>query len=175
MGPITQSAPPKLPQTLARRMESELRIVVAYDPIPPFLGEPNMQEAINARLGDAQAILNKAESGVGEVPGGVHGEMLEGSSAEAIIEVANDPQERPDRHGLARPGETGWFGAGEHEPEGGQSRPLPGAHRALTLTPTSRSTPLGAPRLGEGDSLRFGKFLGGVHIPKCQSVWVEGI
>jgi nucleotide-binding universal stress UspA family protein len=73
---------------LARCMESELRIVVAYDPIPPFLGEPNMQEAINARLEDAQTILEKAETEVGEVPGGVHGEMLEGNPAEAIIEVA---------------------------------------------------------------------------------------
>jgi nucleotide-binding universal stress UspA family protein len=78
----------KVAADLARRMESELRIVVAYDPIPPFLGEPNMQEAINARLGDAQTILNKAESGVGEVPGGVHSEMIEGNPAEAIIEVA---------------------------------------------------------------------------------------
>lgn len=79
----------KVAADLARRMESELRIVVAYDPIPPFLGEPNMQAAINARLEDAQALLKKAEAVVGEVPGGVHSEMLEGSSAEAIIEVAN--------------------------------------------------------------------------------------
>lgn len=78
----------KVAADLARRLESELRIVAAYDPIPPFLGEPNMQEAINARLEDAQTILNKAETAVGEVPGGVHSEMIEGSPAEAIIEVA---------------------------------------------------------------------------------------
>lgn len=78
----------KVAADLARRMESEMWIVVAYDPIPPFLGEPNMQEAIHARLEDAQAILKKAEAIVGEVPGGIHTEMLEGSSAEAIIEVA---------------------------------------------------------------------------------------
>jgi nucleotide-binding universal stress UspA family protein len=78
----------KVAADLARRMESELRIVAAYDPIPPFLGEPNMQEAINARLEDAQSILKAAKAVVGEVPGGVHTEMLEGNSAEAIIEVA---------------------------------------------------------------------------------------
>jgi nucleotide-binding universal stress UspA family protein len=78
----------KVAADLARRMESELWIVAAYDPIPPFLGEPNMQEAINARLEDAQSILKAAKAVVGEVAGGVHTEMLEGSSAEAIIEVA---------------------------------------------------------------------------------------
>jgi len=66
----------------------ELRVVVAYDPIPPYLGEPNLQGAINARLDDAQAILQKAVTAVGDVPGEIHTELIEGDSAEAIIEVA---------------------------------------------------------------------------------------
>jgi nucleotide-binding universal stress UspA family protein len=74
---------------LARTMQSEhLRIVVAYDPIPPYLGEPNLQQVINARLLEAQEVLQKAVDIVGEVPAEIHTELIEGSPAEAIIEVA---------------------------------------------------------------------------------------
>jgi nucleotide-binding universal stress UspA family protein len=67
---------------------TELRIVVAYDPIPTYLGEPNIQVAINARLDEAQRILREAVISVGDVRGDIHTEMIEGSPAEAIIEVA---------------------------------------------------------------------------------------
>ena len=74
---------------LARAMHAErLRIVVAYEPIPPYLGEPNLQAAINARLSEAQEILRKAQEAVGDIPADVHTELIEGSPAEAIIEVA---------------------------------------------------------------------------------------
>jgi len=74
---------------LARAMKSEkLRIVVAYDRIPPYLGEPNLQNAIDARLIEAQEILQKAVETVGETPADVHTELIEGDPAEAIIEVA---------------------------------------------------------------------------------------
>lgn len=73
---------------LARSMKAELRIVVVYDPIPPYLGEPNLQHAINARLNEAQAILDKAVEAVGDVPGEVQTGLIEGNAAEIIIEVA---------------------------------------------------------------------------------------
>lgn len=74
---------------LARTMKSSmLRIVVAYDTVPPYLGEPNMQAAISARLKDAESILQKALEAVGDIPGEVHTEVLEGPPAEAILEVA---------------------------------------------------------------------------------------
>ncbi|MBI2757631.1 MAG: universal stress protein [Chloroflexi bacterium] len=74
---------------LARNMKSkELRIVVAYDAIPPYLGEPNMQDAIDARMKEAQSILEIAVKEVGKIPGKVEIEVLEGPSAEAIIDVA---------------------------------------------------------------------------------------
>lgn len=74
---------------LARAMRSErLRIVVVYASIPPYLGEPNLQQAINARLDEAQAILQKAQEVVGDVPAEVHTELIEGEAAESIIEVA---------------------------------------------------------------------------------------
>jgi len=74
---------------LARTLNSHmLRIVVAYDPIPPYLGEPNLQQAIDSRLLQANAILEAAVQAVGEVPVDVHTELIEGSAAEAIISVA---------------------------------------------------------------------------------------
>lgn len=73
---------------LARSMKSELRIIVVYDPIPPYLGEPYLQHAINARLTEAQEILDKAVETVGELPSELNTGSIEGNPAEAIIEVA---------------------------------------------------------------------------------------
>ena len=74
---------------LARAMNStELRIVVAYDAIPPYLGEPNMQYAIDARLEQVQKIMQAAVEAVGDIPCEIHTEILEASPAEAIISVA---------------------------------------------------------------------------------------
>ena len=74
---------------LARTMNSKiLRIVVAFDPVPPYLGEPNLQAAISARVKEADEILHKAIKAVGEIPGEIHTEVLEGSPAEAILDVA---------------------------------------------------------------------------------------
>ena len=79
----------RMAANLARAMQSEhLWIVVSYDIIPLYLGEPNLQQVINARLLEAQEILQKAVSAVGEIPAEIHTELIEGSSAEAIIEVA---------------------------------------------------------------------------------------
>jgi nucleotide-binding universal stress UspA family protein len=74
---------------LARAMKSEiLRIVVAFDGIPAYLGEPNLQQAITARMNEGQSILKKAQDAVGKIPGEIHTELIEGSPAEAIINVA---------------------------------------------------------------------------------------
>ncbi len=70
----------------------QLLIVVAYDHIPSYLGEPNLQHAINARLKEAEKILDAAQQAVGEVPAEVQTELIEGSPAEAIIEVAKTRQ-----------------------------------------------------------------------------------
>ena len=75
---------------VARSMNSEtLRIVVAFEAVPPYLGEPNLQAAITARMKAAEKILEKALEAVGEIPGEIHTEILEGSPAEAILDVAN--------------------------------------------------------------------------------------
>ena len=74
---------------LARTMKAkEIRVVVAYGSIPAYLGEPNMQFAIDARMEEAQTILRKAVLAMGELPCEVHTELIEGPAAEAIIDVA---------------------------------------------------------------------------------------
>lgn len=75
---------------LARTMKSkELRIVTAYDVIPMYLGEPNMQLVIDNRKGVSEQVVNDTINAVGEVPSEIHVEILEGDPAEAIIDVAS--------------------------------------------------------------------------------------
>ena len=74
---------------LARTLNAkEFRIVVVYDFIPPYLGEPNMQFAIDARMEAAKAVSENAVDAVGKLPCKVHTEFIEGSAAEAVIQVA---------------------------------------------------------------------------------------
>ncbi len=79
----------KVAAELARTVHAKfLRIVVAYDGIPAYLGEPNLQSAIESQLKHANEILQKAVEAVGDVPAEIHTELIEGSAAEAIIDVA---------------------------------------------------------------------------------------
>jgi nucleotide-binding universal stress UspA family protein len=72
-----------------RLAEADVKcVVVVYDPIPIYLGEPNMQIAITSRKGEAEAILKTAVAELGDVTCPIHSGILEGSPAEAIIEVA---------------------------------------------------------------------------------------
>lgn len=74
---------------LANAMNAKtLRMVVAYAPIPPYLGEPNLQDAINARLMESQDILQKAVEALGTVSAKVFTDLIEGDAAESIIDVA---------------------------------------------------------------------------------------
>ncbi|MCZ2127684.1 MAG: universal stress protein [Anaerolineales bacterium] len=63
-------------------------VVVAYDPIPLYLGEPNMQLVVANRRDEAEEILNAASKEVGEIPCTIRTEVLEGDPASAIIEAA---------------------------------------------------------------------------------------
>ncbi len=79
----------RIASEMARGMKpTEFRIVVSYDAIPLYLGEPNMQYAIDNRKKDAEEILSKALKEVGELPCEIHTELLEGDPATAIIDVA---------------------------------------------------------------------------------------
>ena len=75
---------------LARNVNAkDFRIVVAYDFIPRYLGEPNLQHVIDARMEDANSILQTAVDAVGKIPCGIQTEVIEGPIAEAIIKVAS--------------------------------------------------------------------------------------
>jgi nucleotide-binding universal stress UspA family protein len=73
---------------IARCHKGILRIVVAFDPLPSYLGEPNLQAALSIRMKKAEEILSDALDAVGSVPGEIHSEILEGPPAEAILHVA---------------------------------------------------------------------------------------
>jgi nucleotide-binding universal stress UspA family protein len=66
----------------------ELRIVIAYEPIPAYLGEPNLQHTLDARMGESQSVLREAENMVGQITAEIHSELIEGQIADAIIDVA---------------------------------------------------------------------------------------
>ena len=73
---------------MARQHKSELWVVVAYDVLPKYLGEPNLQEAINQRLSHSDEIYAAAVKEIGKVPHPLNKEILEGPAAEAILSVA---------------------------------------------------------------------------------------
>jgi nucleotide-binding universal stress UspA family protein len=74
---------------MARAVKSEqLRIVVCFEGVPSYLGEPNLRKVMDQRVLVANEILQKAVERVGNVPAEVHTELIEGDPAEAIIEVA---------------------------------------------------------------------------------------
>lgn len=74
---------------MARIMKSgHIYIVVVFNYIPAYLGEPNLQKVLDARLDEANLILDSAVAEVGAVPGKIHSELIEGNPAEAIIDVA---------------------------------------------------------------------------------------
>lgn len=65
-----------------------LRIVIAYDPIPSYLGEPNLQSAIDERMKNSESVLGQALQVVGKIPGEIRTEILEGPAADAVLRVA---------------------------------------------------------------------------------------
>ncbi len=73
---------------LATYTKADLWIFIAHPTVPAFLGEPNFQDAIVARLKESKKIMEKAIEAVGEIPGEVHTEILEGSAAEVVLNVA---------------------------------------------------------------------------------------
>ncbi len=72
---------------MARALGSELWVVTAFDPVPSYLGEPNLQQAITQRMSEADEVIKAALQEIGSVPGGVNTETLKGPAAEAILSV----------------------------------------------------------------------------------------
>jgi nucleotide-binding universal stress UspA family protein len=91
-GSYNASQAAKLAGSLARELKADLWIVTAFDPVPPYLGEPNMQNAINARMEVAEAVLKETLKAIGTINGELKTEVLEGPAAEAILKVAKTRQ-----------------------------------------------------------------------------------
>ncbi|MBI2332932.1 MAG: universal stress protein [Chloroflexi bacterium] len=60
---------------------------MAYEPVPAYLGAPNLQNAIDARLDESHDILKEALDKVGQLTANVQDEIIEGPIADAIINV----------------------------------------------------------------------------------------
>ena len=73
---------------LARCHKASLRLVAAYDPVPPYLGEPNFQIILDAQLQEADKNIAKTLGMLGDIPGEVTYEVLQGPPAEAILDAA---------------------------------------------------------------------------------------
>ncbi|OGO38806.1 MAG: universal stress protein [Chloroflexi bacterium RBG_16_57_11] len=71
----------------ARQMQAELRLVTVYEPVPTYLGEPNLQHALDERFALAQQVIDGALQEIGEIPGELKTDVLEGPAAEAILAV----------------------------------------------------------------------------------------
>jgi nucleotide-binding universal stress UspA family protein len=73
---------------LARLSGGNLTVINAYEEVPTYLGEPNLQNAIEERTNRSRAVLGEAVQQIGEIPGNLVAEPLEGSPAEVILRVA---------------------------------------------------------------------------------------
>ncbi|MCX8088061.1 MAG: universal stress protein [Meiothermus ruber] len=72
---------------LARQYRAWLCLVHTYDPVPDYLGEPFLQEAISRRTEAADRVVAQALALLGELPQ-LETEILEGPPAEAVLRVA---------------------------------------------------------------------------------------
>ena len=66
---------------MARSLKADLCLVNVFEPIPSYLGESLMQSSIEARMEAAERILKEALVVVGEIPGQLETEILEGPVA----------------------------------------------------------------------------------------------
>lgn len=78
----------KMAGEIARLFNASLRLVVVYPPIPSYIGEPTFQQILSGRIAEAERVMASAVAEIGEVPGGLETELLEGQPAEAILNAA---------------------------------------------------------------------------------------
>ena len=68
--------------------KASLRLVAAYDPVPPYLGEPNFQIILDAQLREAERNVANTMKILGDLSEEASTEILQGPPAEAILEAA---------------------------------------------------------------------------------------
>ena len=78
----------RLAKELAECNQAELWLVVAYDPLPAYLGEPYIDINMADRLKFAEEILQSGLRELGELSHPLKTEVIEGPPAEAILKVA---------------------------------------------------------------------------------------
>lgn len=72
---------------LARCTDANLFVVTAYEPVHSYKGMPYIQDEINERRSWAEKAQESAIEEIGEIPGELKTEALEGPAAEAILNV----------------------------------------------------------------------------------------
>ena len=73
---------------LTRSLNADLTVVTVFDPVPNYLGETNLVAFVSNQKVAAENILKETLDLVGELPGNLVKEVLEGPVAEAVLRVA---------------------------------------------------------------------------------------
>ena len=73
---------------MARNDGAALHVIYAYDKLPDYLGEPNLQEVLNRVLSAARGLMDNAAQQAHDQGIEVTTDVLEGPAAEAILRVA---------------------------------------------------------------------------------------
>jgi nucleotide-binding universal stress UspA family protein len=82
----------RLAGEMARRFNAQLWVVACFEPVPRGLGEPNLNDLIVERMTQCDKIVKEALPVIGEIPGELKTEILEGPAANAILTVAETRQ-----------------------------------------------------------------------------------
>jgi len=73
---------------LARCTGANLWVIACFEPIPIHLGQPFLDEVIKTGICDAEKHMETALEEIGEIPGNLRTEVIEGPPAAAILSVA---------------------------------------------------------------------------------------
>lgn len=73
---------------MAKGDSAAIHVIYAYDKLPNYLGEPNLQEVLNRVTEAAQALMESAAQKAHDQGISITTDVLEGPAAEAILRVA---------------------------------------------------------------------------------------
>lgn len=74
---------------LARAMGcTSLCLTVTFPPVHEFLGEPNFDKVAAARMIEAEGIVDAMKREIGEIPGELQIEIIEGHATDVILNVS---------------------------------------------------------------------------------------
>jgi nucleotide-binding universal stress UspA family protein len=82
----------RLAGEMARRFNANLWVVACFDPVSRLLGEPDLSNLIAERMTQCESTVKQALPVIGEIPGELKTEILEGPAANAILTVAETRQ-----------------------------------------------------------------------------------